>query len=397
MTVKPQSLVISAEALPNHVKLPCHLLNKMNEVQKSVQHIVEEILNEHSFAGKDGLLHSMDAPHCNEPSPTWTRPAAVAIYFGENQNLINEEGTVWRAAYGTGTGASSVGRDPRDFCVMYYGSRHRRVAAILKECVRATAEAEQKTCGNISSWQNITQLTTSTSYNFLEMKVYLNGKKLGAHCDVLYCKDGKLSAGNTQRENTPVLVYSVGCARILVMERQECELDKTTRNFGCWKNTGERTEFKLSPGSIFLLHPEDEIPSVPPVGEEPPVSIWNKNKRSRFRHSVKPVKSGVSIAFVFRSVTGRLKVDARSGKRRNLSERDLAFIEEKQFDLRQEKIWNHDEKKLVLARVQSMLEQQGLIQMRNPETDRATPYLPHEATIKSEQELLLNAKNLTAV
>jgi hypothetical protein len=106
----------------------------------------------------------------------------------------------------------------------------------------------------------------------------------------------------------------------------------------------------------------------------------------------------VSSAFVFRSVTGRLKVDARrSGKRRNLSERDLAFIEEKQFDLRQEKIWNHDEKKLVLARVQSMLEQQGLIQMRNPETDRATPYLPHEATIKSEQELLLNAKNLTAV
>jgi len=352
MAIKPASFVISPGDLLDCDQATKLHVYKMKQLKESLLGVLETIFNEHTFAGKDGLLHSMDAPHCNDPMPTWTRPAAVAIYFGKNKRLVDTR-TVWRAAYGTGTGTSSIGRDPRDFCVMQFGLPLQCAVLNMKECVvDRTRRKSNKHKKCIDDEELITQIA-STSYNFLEMKVYLKGKKLGAHCDVLYKKDGTLCAGNSQAENTPVLVYSLGCTRILVMERQECEYDSTNHRCSAWKNTGDNTLFELAKGSIFVLVPADEKPT------------RSGNKIYRFRHSVQEVKKNVSIAFVFRAVTAEVKVDITTGKKRDLSEREEHYIKRKKFDDAKTKIWTIKEKGKVQEHIQSMLEREKLIYSRN--------------------------------
>ena len=131
MTVKPKSFVIYHGELLDHHEQSVHHCHKLKPIETAMADILEQIFNEHTFAGKNGLLHSMDAPHCNQPMPTWTRPAAVAVYFGKTKSSVDSK-TVWRTAYGTGTGSTLVGRDPRDLCVMDFGPPLESVAVILK-------------------------------------------------------------------------------------------------------------------------------------------------------------------------------------------------------------------------------------------------------------------------
>lgn len=114
---------------------------------------------------------------------------------------------------------------------------------------------------------------------------------LGFHCDTEYTAKGGFVGNNSQMRNTAVAVLTMGDSRRLYMK-------KRFANSGRWLKNDPREEdtheFLLNDQSIFVLHPDDEVPGA---------RGYSDGSLSQFQHGGIKVTDGLSVAMVFRTVT----------------------------------------------------------------------------------------------
>lgn len=108
---------------------------------------------------------------------------------------------------------------------------------------------------------------------------------------------------NSQKENTPTCVVTIGGSRFLQFERQVTSVNpKTGRRK--WMRSFVKS-IELHDNSLFVLDPSDECPEK-----------FLLNTLFRWRHGVPSFrkKQRVSVALVFRSVTDVTLLDSMSNR-----------------------------------------------------------------------------------
>ena len=114
--------------------------------------------------------------------------------------------------------------------------------------------------------------------------------KLAFHCDCQYNYNGEFkSSHNTQGQNTPVIVYSLGDPRILSFRKRW--LNDNYSSHRKWI-VGKETvsQYELKDNSIFVLHPMDEKTHHRSVDKEP----------SQYQHGNVEVQKGkLSLALIY--------------------------------------------------------------------------------------------------
>ena len=146
-------------------------------------------------------------------------------------------------------------------------------------------------------------------FNFMEIKIYKGrdifqddsgnpitdinnkpvrtdcNKSVGMHNDLDFADDGTQTKNDTARGNHPILTYTLGSGRELILHRKK-------KKANVWRSCPKNSEriFELQDGSMFILLPADEIPQK--IGK----SLYKTQHMAKFKGE------GLSIGFVFRSV-----------------------------------------------------------------------------------------------
>ncbi|KAL7470438.1 hypothetical protein ACHAXS_010671 [Conticribra weissflogii] len=205
-----------------------------------------------------------------------------------------------------------------------------------------------------STTTSTSTLTTNSSPRKRTQYHRKNHLQLPYHTDNVYSKSGKfLHAKNSQKQYTVTAILTLGDERILHFQKQ-CLYKNHSTGIGIWRkcHEGESFErFRMGNGSLFVLHPEDEVPmfrkrrgsgsgvvgGVGAVGsgsggggnynDDASSSLW-EGARSRFLHGGirnrdtrmagrfrdRGHDRKLSVALVFRTVTAKLTLHRVTGK-----------------------------------------------------------------------------------
>jgi hypothetical protein len=129
---------------------------------------------------------------------------------------------------------------------------------------------------------------------------YLNEMKLPEHRDQIYKYDGSFDqSSNSQLENSITAILCFGDTRWL-----DFSLHKF--NYRSIQKVGFSQSFELSHGTLFVLHPQDEVPLR---------RLNEKDVLTFFKHSSKGIKGGggMSLGIVFRSTVRFCEVNKKTG------------------------------------------------------------------------------------
>ena len=212
------------------------------------------------------LLSSFDSPYgipveANQPlgSPApiinLTRPAVLRIYYGQSKSSTKSLNSV-RPTYGPISSSSSVGMDPNNFSTKPMTWNMCNIAEEIRLFLI------ENTCSKTRQYLQF-------PFNHCTVLVYSgdnnNGRcnsSLAFHSDCTFDHNGNyVSARNSQRENTCVAVLTLGDSRRLHFRKRVLVDGKMKRKR--WALTDDKpVTFNLTENSVFLLHPEDEIPTV---------------------------------------------------------------------------------------------------------------------------------------
>jgi hypothetical protein len=261
-----------------------------------------------------GISFHFDAPLCNKPLLAITRPGVLRTSFGldchdkdqDNLNFLS------RYIYGLGSGSDSVGTNPLEAQTKPMSHAMVRLASSVQDKVRKT-----RFC-------NTTDL--SEAFNSVSILLYMGsdviseckkGSSLGFHCDTEYTPKGEFVSNNSQKQNTPVVVLTLGDARTLHMKKRFAASDGSwIQNVNVRKPQKKTYDFILTDQSLFVLHPDDEIPRA---------RGFSDGSKSQFQHGGVKVTEGLSVALVFRTVTTKANIHLTANTRR-LGPNDRLFM-----------------------------------------------------------------------
>ena len=239
-------------------------------------------------------------PFTNNCWMNYQSPQAICVFYGRNKHKESTVDATVRAAYGSIAVISSTGPHPTTgYKVFPFTSVIERMSAAMVELVQRS---------------NKVQTTTKTDFNFLEIKIYLGedmfedkdnvtttekgnqrlrrdcAKLVNYHNDVRFRDNGLPQNNETVMADQPTVTFSCGSNRQLVFGRST----KNPLTDRCWSRIKECQTFDLEHGSVFVLSPGDEKPTV--VAND-------DSKIHKTQHRVRFAGNGVSIAFVFCCVT----------------------------------------------------------------------------------------------
>ena len=228
---------------------------------------------------------NIKAPNVCEGKPALISKTSFDIYFGDNVGRTEDGRFVMRTAYGLGSGASSIGLDPRTVKVNQMFVELSSLRWLMKKLVE--------------EHYNKLNETFCCDFNHVSVKIYYDGMKTGLHTDIEFDSKTHLprvflngKSANTQRPGTPVVIVSFG--------------DTKTLNFVRHKGYGSGTKvepvfvvpFVQKSGSIILLDCRDE----------------NHNSRKEFwKHGSIVGMQDVTMTLMFR-VVDRLEAVHPDGK-----------------------------------------------------------------------------------
>ena len=133
---------------------------------------------------------------------------------------------------------------------------------------------------------------------------YIGEMMIHPHCDQRYSPDGVfLDSQNSQEEDTATVILVIGDTRCLEFDLYHHSSGKQEK---VKPTVGGHFYFKH--GSLFILHPRDEKPTIRYGLQE--------YGRTFFKHSCKGVKrmeNGMSIGIVFRSTKHLAEVQSNTG------------------------------------------------------------------------------------
>ena len=146
--------------------------------------------------------------------------------------------------------------------------------------------------------------------NELEVISYFGKKHIRFHRDQRYNSKGEfMERQNSQRKQSLTCILAVGDSRSLLFQlmRRRTKEEKG-KGFVKLNNEGASKEFKLSNGSLFFLHPDDE--------QDQQRLEFDKECLTFFQHGSKGVESdiGMSFGLVFRSCCHVKEVTKSTGQ-----------------------------------------------------------------------------------
>jgi hypothetical protein len=256
----------------------------------------------------NGISFHIDAPLFNKPLPALTRPGVLRTSFGldcpnEDQDNLNY---VSRYTYGSGSGSNSVGSNPLDH-------QTKPMSHVMVQLAKAIQDKLRKT--------KFCKTTDTEAFNSVTILLYMGGdviqqrklSSLGFHCDSEYTAKGEFVGNNSQKQNTPVVVLTLGDQRTLYMKKRFASSDGVWRNNASEKNAHP---FVLTDKSIFILHPDDEVPQ----------SRGHRDgSLSQFQHGGVKVTQGLSVAIIFRTVTTKTNIHVTRNTRQ-LGPKDREYM-----------------------------------------------------------------------
>ena len=237
---------------------------------------------------KTGIKLSLDKPLNNDVDLNILRPAVLRQYFGKQINTI--DGKHERYTYGSGTGTSSVGMDPRNFVT-------RSMDGVLKQMSHYIHDMLKEN----RNLFNLGDVKVTHPFNHCTVLLYYAGKglkktsSLGYHTDCVYSSSDGLfnKKANSQVENTATAIYSIGDTRELNWTKRRMNVfvngRKTWEPVKCF-----RCSFQLHSDTITIINPHDENP----------LSSKNISDKSQYLHGgVNVSGEKFSVAFVYRVVS----------------------------------------------------------------------------------------------
>ena len=206
---------------------------------------------------KSGLKLSLDTPLNNPAMLNLLRPAVLRQYYGMNVlRPFETNSSVCRYTYGSGTGTSSVGMDPKNFIT--------RKMTEAMECMSKDIYTYIK---SHRSELDLDNANLESGFNHCTILLYYAGQstkensKLGMHCDCVYSpQDGYfVKKANSQVEGTPTVIYSLGDERSVNWIRRQRGTSDNGREHWIVDETFSST-FKLSSNSLTIANTLDEDP-----------------------------------------------------------------------------------------------------------------------------------------
>lgn len=239
-----------------------------------------------------GIILSVDMPYGMDGLTNLSRPAPLRTYYGKNLEIISPT-KYKRVTYGPTDIRGCLAMDPRSYSTKEMSTQMYELGQELKRFVKEKFECQHKSSKMFDCELNH---CTILVYNCHTHDINC---KLSYHCDCEYDHSGEFMKNNSQGENTPVIVYSMGDSRELCF-RKRMAIDGGNHR-KCWHIVNEPyCKFSLHDNSIFVLHHDDEKPVVRYSGEY----------LSQFQHGNVFVKEGLlSIGLIFRHVTKSLIYD----------------------------------------------------------------------------------------
>ena len=236
---------------------------------------------------------------CREPLINLKRPAVLRVYFGKSKKCTDSLNIV-RPTYGPISSSSSVGMDPNNFTTKAMSLHLHSIGQTLLSMLRSKF-----------SPQNCPPL--EEEFNHCTVLIYsgknnngISNSTLSYHSDCTYDHNGTfIKSRNSQKENTCVAVLTVGDSRKLYVRKRVVVDGSLGRKK--WRLTDDNcVSFMLEDNSVFLLHPDDERPTL----------RSGDNYISQYVHGGVNIENDndLSIAFVFRVVCIEREYDAISSK-----------------------------------------------------------------------------------
>ena len=236
---------------------------------------------------RTGIKLSLDKPLNNDVDLNILRPAVLRQYFG--MDIEEQMYKVKRYTYGSGSGSSSVGMDSLNFVTRPWNS-----------LMFAMSNDIQLILNENKSLFNLATCNLDRNFNHCTILIYYSGlglkhkSSLGYHTDCVYSPvTGEyVSNLNSQVENTPAVIYSIGDVRHLHWKLRKAENSKYGRKV--WvESTCDKMSFKLGSDTLTVIHPDDENPR----------SAKNKGDMRQYLHGGVNVSGHkFSVGFVFRVV-----------------------------------------------------------------------------------------------
>ena len=216
-----------------------------------------------------------------------TRPAVLRQYYGMETSIC--EGKAARYTYGSGTGTISVGMDPDNFVTR----------SMNTEMLEMSSHIYKMLCENKKLF-NLENVNMKHPFNHCTVLIYYAGEglkersKLGYHTDCVYSPTtGKYKdKDNSQVDNTPAVIYSIGSTRNLNWKKRRIGKNETGRKTWLPKEK-DRITYAIGSDTISIINLLDENP----------MSKKNQNELSQYLHGGIDVSGEkFSVAFVFRVV-----------------------------------------------------------------------------------------------
>jgi len=236
----------------------------------------------------NGIVLTVDSCYGNEPTINIHRKSYLRQYYGLDRaecQPINTEG-VFRYTYGTGSGSTTVGTPINQLVFRPFSDQLKTIASNIEIFLQKKYQSDKTVV-----------LKPFTSAVII---TYINKMKIQEHRDQTFKKDGTFDqTKNSQVQDTITAILCIGDPRLLNFSFHR----QTER---CIEKVCNSKSFKLSHGTLVLLHPQDEVPLVRTFDVNQDLSF--------FKHSCNGVMEGqMSLGIVFRSTWGTYKVDKITG------------------------------------------------------------------------------------
>ena len=248
--------------------------------------IIDELICS-KINSKYGIKLSLDKPLNNDMELNITRPAVLRQYYGLETSICNDR--VERYTYGSGTGTTSVGMDPDNFVTR----------TMNQEMLEMSSHIYKMLCENKNIF-NLKDVDMKVPFNHCTVLIYYAGEglkkhsKLGYHTDCVYSPaTGKYKeTANSQVNNTPAIIYSIGSTRKLNFKKRRIGENENGRKIWLRKDK-DRITYEIGSDTISIINPLDENP----------MSQKNYDELSQYLHGGIDVSGEkLSVAFVFRVV-----------------------------------------------------------------------------------------------
>ena len=252
-------------------------------------HIVDKLICS-PLNSNNGIRLSLDTPLNNPPMLNILRPAVLRQYYGLNveEKELPKYG-IPRYTYGSGTGTSTVGRDPNNFVTREMSEDMKTMSFELKQFLIKN-----------KSYFKLDDANLDYPFNHCTVLMYYASKslkshaKLGMHSNCVYSAQNGLyiKKDNSQVQNTLTVMYSLGDTWLLHWMRRKRVTSKNGRTI--WEcDESFRTTYPLSTDSVTIVNTLDEDPEYTSLD----------GSKYQYQHGdVNVSKNHFSVGIVFRTV-----------------------------------------------------------------------------------------------